>query len=166
MSLNFFLEICIFECLLFLEIKIEEPKSMCVCVCVCVSLASDASETIEVIVIKLSIVSASDMVMHHINYVDLNLQSRSEVLIMNKCSIIYEAKQRKELSDRTDWLAARPALGSLPSPALSTCSAKLCFTWPWLWTCLYGLTSLLVLVLSRLEMKLSWWYVLLALVLS
>ena len=38
-----------------------------VSVCVCVSLASDSSETIEVIIIiKLGTVTASDMVMHHV----------------------------------------------------------------------------------------------------
>ena len=38
---------------------------MCVCACVCVSLASNSLETIEVIIIKLGMVTASDMVMHH-----------------------------------------------------------------------------------------------------
>ena len=33
---------------------------MCVCVCVCVSLACDSSETIEVIIIKLGMVTALD----------------------------------------------------------------------------------------------------------
>ena len=43
---------------------------MCVCVCmcvsVCVSLASDFSETIEVIIINLDTVTASHMVVHHV----------------------------------------------------------------------------------------------------
>ena len=44
---------------------------VCVCVCVCacvracVSLASDSSEIIEVIIITLGTVTASDMLMHH-----------------------------------------------------------------------------------------------------
>ena len=37
-----------------------------VCVCVCVSLASDSSETIEVMIIKLGTVTASDMLLHHV----------------------------------------------------------------------------------------------------
>ena len=36
------------------------------CVCMCVSLANDSSETIEVIIIKLGTVTASDTLMHHI----------------------------------------------------------------------------------------------------
>ena len=40
------------------------PKS--VHVSVCVSLASDSSETIEFIIIKLGMVTASDIVMHHV----------------------------------------------------------------------------------------------------
>ena len=43
--------------------------SVCVCVCmcvsVCVSLASDSSETVEVIIVKLSTMTTSDMRMHH-----------------------------------------------------------------------------------------------------
>ena len=40
---------------------------MCVCVCVCVpSLTSDASETVEVIIVKLVTVTASDMRLHHV----------------------------------------------------------------------------------------------------
>ena len=45
--------------------------SVCMCVCVYVSvcgyvaLASDSSETIEVIISKLGMVTASDMVIHH-----------------------------------------------------------------------------------------------------
>ena len=40
---------------------IDDPK-----VCVCVSLAKDSSETIEVVIFKLSTVTASAMVMHHV----------------------------------------------------------------------------------------------------
>ena len=44
---------------------------MCVCVCVseecvCVSLASESSETVEVIIVNLGTVIASDMIMHHV----------------------------------------------------------------------------------------------------
>ena len=49
--------------------KIDEANfcwSVCLSVCVWGSLASDSSETIEVIIIKLSMVAASDMKMHHI----------------------------------------------------------------------------------------------------
>ena len=38
---------------------------ICVHVSVCVSLTSDASETIEAIIIKLGLITASDMMMHH-----------------------------------------------------------------------------------------------------
>ena len=38
----------------------------CVCIFVCVSFASDSSETIEVIIMKLGTVTASDMRMHHV----------------------------------------------------------------------------------------------------
>ena len=57
--------------LVFLKVfkfKIEVPESVCVCVClsICVSLASDSSETIEVIIIKFGMVTASDMEMHYV----------------------------------------------------------------------------------------------------
>ena len=40
--------------------------SVCVCLLsVCVSLASDSSEAIKVIIVKLGMVTASDMIMHH-----------------------------------------------------------------------------------------------------
>ena len=60
------------------------PKSvsLSVCLSVCVSLASDSLETIEVIIIKLGMETAPDMVMHHVliiltltfiqEYTDLN----------------------------------------------------------------------------------------------
>ena len=34
--------------------------------CLCVSLASDSSKTVEVIIVKLGTVTASDVVMHHV----------------------------------------------------------------------------------------------------
>ena len=44
---------------------------MCVClyVCVCPSQLSDSSETIEVIIIKLGTMTASDMGMHHVFFI-------------------------------------------------------------------------------------------------
>ena len=41
---------------------------MCVCACVRVSLASDSSVTVEleVIIVKIGTVTASDMIMHHV----------------------------------------------------------------------------------------------------
>ena len=41
---------------------------MCVCACihVCLSLASDSSEAVAVIIVKLGTVTASDMRMHHV----------------------------------------------------------------------------------------------------
>ena len=69
---------------------------LCVCLCLCVSLASDSSETIEVIITKLSMVTASDMVMHHVLIIltltfiqgrtDLNHEN-------NKCPVISESVQ-------------------------------------------------------------------------
>ena len=43
--------------------KIDKAK---VCLSACVSLASDSSETIEAIIIKLGMVTASEMVMHRV----------------------------------------------------------------------------------------------------
>ena len=44
----------------------------------------DSSDTIQVIIIKLGTVTASDMVMHHVFIIDLGLHSRSQIpLIMN-----------------------------------------------------------------------------------
>ena len=65
---------------------------VCVCVCVCVPVASDSSEIINVIIIKLGTVTAgSDTRMHHVviiltltfiqGHTDHNHES-------NKCSII------------------------------------------------------------------------------
>ena len=53
---------CVFSKYLDFEnsFNIEDPES------VCVSPASDSSETIEVIIIKLGMVTSSDMVMHHV----------------------------------------------------------------------------------------------------
>ena len=42
----------------------DDPES--VFVSVCVSFATDPSETIEVIIVKLGMVTASDTVMHHV----------------------------------------------------------------------------------------------------
>ena len=46
--------------------KLTWTRPLSVCLSLCVSLASDSLETIEVIIIKLGMVTASDMVMHHI----------------------------------------------------------------------------------------------------
>ena len=68
---------------------------MCVSVClsVCPSPASDSSETVEVVIVKLGTVTASDMIMHHViiiltltfiqGYTDLNHEN-------TKCLIISE----------------------------------------------------------------------------
>ena len=79
---------------LFVELR---PR-LCVsaCLCVCVSLASYSSETVEVIIINLGTVTASDMRMHQVSVIltltfiqghtDRNLEN-------NKCLIISEAIQ-------------------------------------------------------------------------
>ena len=69
---------------------------MCVRVLVRGSLASDSSETIDVIIITLSIVTASDMVMHHVLII-LTLtfiESHMDLIIkIRKCSIISHTVQ-------------------------------------------------------------------------
>ena len=68
----------------FATLQILTQTALSLCVCVCVSLASDSSETIEVIIIKLGMVTASDMKMHHMiltfiqGHTDLNHEN-------NKC---------------------------------------------------------------------------------
>ena len=56
------------------------------CVCVCVSLASDSSATIEVIIIKLGTVTASDMPMHHVTFIhgrtDLNHENNKWLIVI------------------------------------------------------------------------------------
>ena len=65
------------------------------CVCVCVSLASDSSETLEVIIIKLGMMTASDMRMHHMLIIlPLTfIQGHTDLNHKNKCSIISETVQ-------------------------------------------------------------------------
>ena len=46
----------------------HDPESLFVRVSACVSLASDSSEPIEVTIIKLGMVTASDIVMHHVSF--------------------------------------------------------------------------------------------------
>ena len=68
---------------------------MFVCVCVCVSLASDSSETIEVIIIKLDMVAASDMLVHHVLIIStLTIEGHTALNHENnKCLIISETSQ-------------------------------------------------------------------------
>ena len=69
--------------------------SVCVCLSVYVSLASDSSETIEVIIIKLGTVTASDMAMHQMLII-VNLTFRGHTYLNHenlKCSIISETVQ-------------------------------------------------------------------------
>ena len=80
------------------DVFVNESVCMCVCVCVhaCPSLASNSSETIQVIIIKLGTETASDMLMHHVliiltltfirGHTDLNHEN-------NKCLIILETIQ-------------------------------------------------------------------------
>ena len=58
------------------KFKIDNVN-VCACVGVGVSLASDFSETIEVIIVKLGTVTASYRNASHDNYIDLDLHSRS-----------------------------------------------------------------------------------------
>ena len=63
--------------------------------CVCVSLASDSSETIEVIIITLGMVTAPDMRMHR-TLIILTLtviQGHTDLDHENKCSVISETVQ-------------------------------------------------------------------------
>ena len=69
---------------------------MYVCVCVCVFLANDSSETVQVFIIKVCMVTASNMRMHHVlitftltfiqGHTDLNHEN-------NECLIISETVQ-------------------------------------------------------------------------
>ena len=81
------------------KFKIDEVKvclSVCLCtVCLCVSLANDSSETIEVI-IKLGMVAASDMLIHHVliiltltfiqGHTDLNQENNTRSIFSRHCS--------------------------------------------------------------------------------
>ena len=81
-----------FVCLTQQILILDHPES----VCVCVSLASDSSETIEVLIIKLGTVTASDTRLHHVliiftltftqGHTDLNHENI-------KCFIISETVQ-------------------------------------------------------------------------
>ena len=80
-------------CLTLKKFTTKDPESLCVCVClsVCVSLASDSSETNEVILIKLGKVTASDIVMHHMIIILTLTFNQSHTYPNhenNKCSII------------------------------------------------------------------------------
>ena len=64
--------------------KTDDPKSMCVCMCL--SLASDSSETIEVTIIKLGTVTASEIRMHHVLIMlTLTFQGHTYLNRENKC---------------------------------------------------------------------------------
>ena len=59
----------------------------------CVSLARDFAETVEVIIVKLGMVTASDMIMHHVLIILtlIFIQGHTELNHENnKCSIISE----------------------------------------------------------------------------
>ena len=62
----------------------------------------------KVIIIKLGTVTASGDNALHVNCIDLDLDSRLQILIMNKCSINSETKQR----ERTLTVAAQPAVNN------------------------------------------------------
>ena len=51
----------------FTHFSLDQTRvCLCVCLCVSVTLASDSLETVEVIIVKLGMVTASDMGMHHV----------------------------------------------------------------------------------------------------
>ena len=66
-------KVCLCVCL---SIVCGYLQSLCVCLSVCGFLASDSSDTIEVSIIKLCMVNASDMLVHHVfiilNFLDLH----------------------------------------------------------------------------------------------
>ena len=69
---------------------------MCVRLSVCVSLASDASETVEVIIVKLRTVTASGMIMHDVLTILTLTFIRGRTYLNrenNKCLIISETIQ-------------------------------------------------------------------------
>ena len=66
-----------------------DDQSLCVRVCMSVSLASDSSETVEVIIIKLGMTTASDMRMHDVLIVGHTYLNHED----NKCSIISDTVQ-------------------------------------------------------------------------
>ena len=83
----------VFLCKVNFNVQNRDRVRACVreCVRACLSLASDSSETVEVTIVKLGTVTASDMRMHHVliiltlifsyGHTDLNHEN-------NKCSII------------------------------------------------------------------------------
>ena len=72
---------------------------VCICVCVCVPLTfkSSSSETQEVIIIKLGMVTASDVVMRHVlSMLTLTLFKVTQIFLNHEnhtCSIISETVQ-------------------------------------------------------------------------
>ena len=62
------------------DVTLDEARPVRVC-----PSQSDSSETIEVTIIEIGTVTASDMLMHHVfNYIDLDLHSKShKILIIN-----------------------------------------------------------------------------------
>ena len=101
------------------------------CVRACVSLASDSSETIKVIIIKLGTMPASPGHDNatRVHYIDLDLYSRSKILIVHENNVpFHKLKQRERtfLQNKTDCGSSACTLGSLPLPACS--SVKFCFT--------------------------------------
>ena len=91
---NHFLSFCVFFFLVvsdFQNFSLDETR-VCVCVSVCVCVASDSSETIKGINIKLGTVTASDMGMHHVvimltltfiqGYTDLNHEINKYLVIL------------------------------------------------------------------------------------
>ena len=70
----------------------------------------------KVIIIKLGTVTASGDNALHVNCIDLDLDSRLQILIMNKCSINSETKQR----ERTLTVAAQPAVNNYKHARLNS----------------------------------------------
>ena len=93
---------------------------VCVCVCVCVSLASDTSKTVEVIIIKLGAVTASDNYENasRVTYIDLDLHSSSLNHEYNKCSVISKTVQTMPIKFAVKRVRLKRYISSFLSPMI------------------------------------------------
>ena len=118
------------------KLKIDEAI-VCVCMSIflCVSLASDSWETIEVI--KLGMVTASDMVMHRV-FIILTLTFIQGHTSWSWIKLISAETKQREI---TPWQkVAQP----VKSPPFSQWDLLVFFCDVWLWKHLYGFTYLVL----------------------